>query len=165
MTGFFVYGLIGIGFAALAYGWTMTSYWPVSIFLLILASLFLYLVKRKFSPALSIALTLGTIFAAIGISLGMSFPLALTGLLTLLAAWDLDSFSRRLAFAAADDDSALIERQHLLRVGLVLLLGVGFSLASLNIRLKFNFELALGLILLTFLGLGALVNWLRSIEH
>ena len=165
MTRLFIYALIGIGFAALAYGWMLTSYWPVSIFLLILATLLLYLVKRKFSPTLSLAISLGTIFAAIGVSLGMPFPLALTGLLTLLAAWDLDSFSKRLAFAAVDDDPKLIERQHLLRVGMVLLLGIGGSLISLNIRLKFNFELALGLVLLTFLGLGALVNWLRGIEH
>lgn len=161
----FIYLLIGIGFLSLAWGWTLTIYWPVSIVLLVLTPLGWYLVKRKVTPTLSLLLALGTVAAAVGLVFKMPLFPALTGLLGLLAAWDLDGFSRRLSFAAPQDEPAVLELRHLLRVGLVLALGTGLSLVVLNIRLRFNFELAVGLVLLTFAGVATLINWLRQIER
>jgi hypothetical protein len=139
----------------------MTGYWLVALSLLVLAPLGLVLVKRKFIPALGILLLLVTVVAAVGLLFGLALSLALAGFLFLLAAWDLDGFSRRLAFASPEDGIDFIERNHLLLVSLVLALGVGASFLALNIRLKFNFELVVGLVVLTFVGVGALINWLR----
>lgn len=165
MTRFLVYGLLGIGFLALAGGWALTDFWPVSLLLLVLTPLFLYLVKRKIIPTLSIALVLGAMAAAFGISFGMRLPYALGGVVLLLAAWDLDGFSRRLALAAPQDEPDFIQRQQLLRLGLVILFGLGTSLFVLNVRLQFNFELAIGLVVLVFASLAALLAWLKKIER
>lgn len=165
MTRFLVYGCTGIGLLTLAAGWATTEFWPVGIVLLLLTPLSLYLVKRKFTPALDIALTLGVISAALGISAGTTLPYALTGVLTLLAAWDLDGFSRRLAFAAPPDGPEAIQTRHWLWLGIMLLLGLGISLFVLNIRLQFNFELAVGLVVLVFASLAALLGWLSKLQR
>jgi hypothetical protein len=165
MTGLLVYGLLGIGYSALAFGWFLIAFWQVSLALLILTPLSLYLVYRKFAPTLDLALALAVIAAAIGLARQMPLPYALSGVVCLLAAWDLDRFNLRLAFAAPEGEPASLQRRHLLQLGVVLLIGVGLSLAVLNLRLKFNFELAIGLVLLVFASLAALINWLRKIER
>jgi len=135
----------------------------VGILLLILIPPSLVLIKRKFVPTLDIALALGVISAALGISFGMTLPYALVGVLTLLAAWDLDGFSRRLAFASPPDGPDAIQSRHLSWLVMILFLGLGISLFVLNIRLQFNFELAVGLVVLVFASLAALLGWLAKI--
>ena len=81
-----------------------------------------------------------------------------------LAAWDLDSFTRRLSFASAEDHPAIIEGQHLLRLSLVLLFAAGTSYLSLSIRFQSNFERAAVLAIFAFGGIAALVSWLRMKE-
>lgn len=165
MSRLLVHGFLTAGCLALAFGWATTSYWPASLALLILTPLGLYLVKRKFTPTLGIFLALAVISAALGISLHMPLPYALTSLLCLLAAWDLDEFTRRLAFAAPEDTPASLQKQHLQQLSLLLLSGLGASLLTTNLHLKFNFELAIGLVLLIFASLLALLNWLRNLER
>jgi hypothetical protein len=165
MIDWLVYGLLGIGYLSLAIGWTMKTFWSASISLLILIPLGLFLVKRKYAPTLGIFFALAVIFAAFGISLHVPLPYAFTGVLCLLAAWDLDDFTRRLAFASPQDNPGSWQQQHLLQLGLVILFGVGACLVVLNIRLKFNFDLAIGLILLIFASLAVLLSWLHKVGH
>lgn len=164
MTKVLVSGLLTLGLLSLAIGWTMAGYWPVGLTLLILTPLSLFLVKRKFIPTLSLALVLIVLLASFGLWRKLDLSLALLAVVCALAAWDLDSFSRRLALASAEDDPASIERQHLLHLGLVLLLAVGVSYLSPFIRFESNFERAIILVVFTFTGIGALVHWLRNRE-
>lgn len=160
-----VYGLLTLGLLSLAVGWTMAGFWPVGIIPLVLIPLGLYLVKRKLVPTLSVALVLMVLFAAIGLWFKVSLFLALTTVLCALSAWDLDSFSRRLLLASALDDAPnLLERRHLLGVSLILMLGTGLSLLSRSIHLESSFEWTVVLVLFSFGGIGALVNWLRRKE-
>ena len=164
MTRFFVYGLLTFGLLSLAAGWTLAGYWPVGFILLTLTPLSLFLVKRKYVPTLSLALALIVLLAAFGLLCDIDLSLALLAVFCLLAAWDLDSFSRRLSFASAEDHPASIEGQHLLRLGLILLLAAGLSYLSLSIRFQSNFERAAVLAIFAFGGIAALVSWLRTKE-
>lgn len=164
MTRFFIYGLLGLGFLALAAGWFLVGIWPVALALLLLAALILYLVKRNFTYLSVLTFALQTVAASVGLLRGVDLSLALVGFICALAAWDLDGFARRLAYAAPEDDRLRLERQHLLRLGFVLLLGLVISFVTLNIRVGFSFDLAIGLVLLTFVGIGALIGWLRRAE-
>jgi hypothetical protein len=164
VTRFFVYGLLALGLLSLAAGWTLAGYWPVGLALSILTPLSLFLVKRKFVLTLSLVFTLTVLLAAFGLWRKLDLSLALLAVVCALAAWDLDSFSRRLSFASAEDDPASIERRHLLGLGLVLLLAVGVSYQALSIRYQSSFEKAVILVIFTFGGIGALVSWLRRKE-
>ncbi|MCX6068706.1 MAG: hypothetical protein NT121_23650 [Chloroflexi bacterium] len=164
MTRLFIYVLITLGFSSLAIGWMMAGFWSIGLILLILLPVSLFLVKRKFSPAAALVLSLTVFAAAIGLWRGLSLFLALTAVLCALAAWDFDSFSRRLSFAPAQDEPQLLERQHLLWLSLVLILSVGISWLALSIHIKFNFEWAILLVVVMFSGISALVSWLRRKE-
>jgi hypothetical protein len=164
VTRFFVYGLLTLGLLFLAAGWTIAGYWTAGLALLILTPLCLFLVKRKFIPTLSLVLALTVLTAAFGLWLKINLLLALLAVFCLLASWDLDSFSRRLSFASAEDNPASIEAQHLLRLGLILLLAAGLSYLSLSIRFQSNFERAAVLAIFAFGGIAALVSWLRTRE-
>ena len=164
MTRFFVYGLLTLGLLSLVAGWTMAGYRPVGLILLILTPLSLFLVKRKYVPTLSLALALIVLLAAFGLLCDIDLSLALLAVFCALAAWDLDSFSRRLSFASAEDNPTFIERRHLLEVSLVLLFAVGVSSLSLSIRFESGFERAAVLAIFAFSGIGGLVNWLRLRE-
>jgi hypothetical protein len=164
VTRFFTYGLLVLGLLSLAAGWTMAGYWSIGLVLLILTPLNLFLVIRKFVPALSLFFALTVLMAAFGLWRKIDLSLALLAVFCALAAWDLDSFSRRLSFASTDDHPASIERRHLLWVSLILLLAVGVSYLALTIRYESNFERAVILVIVTFGGIGALVGWLRRRE-
>ncbi len=165
MARWLVYLLFGLGYAMLALGWALVLIWPFSLGLLCLAGLGLFAVKKKFHQALDLGFALGVMAAATGISLEMPFPYALGAVLSLLAAWDIDHFSRRLTLAASQDDPRAMLGRHLGQLGLVLLVGLAASLIVLEIRFQFNFELAIGLVLLVFASLAALINWLRKTER
>jgi hypothetical protein len=152
------------GLFCLAADWTLAGYWPVGLGLLAWLILSLFLLQRKFTPTLSLSLVLTILLAAIGLWRAINFPLALLSVFSILAAWDLDSFSRRLALAAEEDDPAVLERQHLLQLGLALLLAVVVSAGALFIRYESSFERAVILVVFTFGGIGALVQWLRRKE-
>jgi hypothetical protein len=164
MTRFFIYGLLTLGLLSLAADWTLAGYWPIGLAVLILIPLSLFLVKWEFTPTLGLTLALTVLLAAVGLWREIGLSLALLSVFCALAAWDLDSFSRRLSFAAAEDNPASIERQHLLRLGLVLLLAAVVSYLALSIHYVPGFERAVILVIFTFTGIGALVSWLRRKE-
>src|SRR5450759_3422958 len=103
MTKYFLYGSLILGLSALAVGWTIAGYWLVGLAVSILVPLSLFLVNRKFRPTLGLALTLTVLAAATGLWARVNLSLALTAVVCVLAAWDLDGFSRRLAFACVED--------------------------------------------------------------
>jgi len=111
----------------------------------------------------SLALFLA-IFAA-GFGVWSEFPIEwmIIGALGGLLGWDLSDFAQRLRFAAPTDDIRGMERRHLLRVGVVAILGGGLAYLSVVIHVRrLAFAVAVGLILLAALGLTRLVLRLRK---
>jgi hypothetical protein len=73
----------------------------------------------------------------------------------------LTEFMRRLRFAARTDDLRSLERRHLARVTIVVLIGVALASIAMLVRLEFTFEWVVLLTLIAALGVTQLVAWLR----
>ncbi len=118
--------------------------------------------RKKWMPGLGlIALTL---LAAAGLyqelSFGWLFAAALSGLLS----YDLSNFALRLRFAAPNEDARLLQRVHLTRLGVMTLLGLGFSTFAIFWQAEFTFEWAIFLMLAGVWGISLLVGWVRQRE-
>jgi hypothetical protein len=162
MTKIFIYASLTMGLTCLAIGWMLAGHGWFGLAVLCLLPLSLFLVNRKFQAMTGLVLTFCVLAGAIGLWMGLGLSMALLAVVFALGAWDLDGFSRRLAFASAEDDPQRLERQHLMQVNLVLLLGVGIDLASQSIRYSFGFEWALTLAILAFYGIGTLINAMKT---
>jgi hypothetical protein len=158
MTKFFMFAALLAGLVSLAAGWLMAGYWSMGLALLGVIPLSFFLVFRKFQPILSLVLAITVFTAALGLWVNINLSLALTAVVCILAAWDLDGFSRRLVFASAEDNPAQIERGHLGQVGLMLVMGVAIILVVQSIKLVFGFEWVLVLAIAAFIGISALVS-------
>jgi len=157
--------LLAIAFASLAFGWQAVGMGAVSLCMLALMVPCMGLAWRKYPGAGGLAFTLATIGAAAGLWRGMPLAAGLGGVMCALAAWDLESFSRRLRLAAPQDLPGRIEGRHLALLAVILAVGAGISLGTQVIHFRFNFEWAAVLAVLSFAGITALVNWLRKREN
>ncbi len=151
-----------IGLLLLGLGWLKTDYAWVGFGLFALTPVALVLVMRRVRAAAGVVLALAVVLAGVGLWTGVALWLALPGLVRVFVAWDLDGFSKRLAFAAEEDNPREMERRHLLQMGLVVLGGLAVDLISENIRFAQGFEWALGLAVLAFVGISALVLRIRG---
>jgi hypothetical protein len=100
--------------------------------------------------------------AAYGLILGISSALFISAAIFSLLAWDLAEFLVRLRRASPEDDTVLLEKQHLSRLAAPALIGFALSVYALTIHVQPLFE---GLVILMFFmvwGIGRVVNWLLS---
>ena len=152
-----------LGTAALAMGYGQAGAADYSRWFLLLAALWLFAHFRKWYWFSSIALLITIFAAAYGVWNEYPTVWMLLGALGGLIGWDLSDFARRLSYASPMDDTRIMERRHLERVGIVAVLGVGLALLSLYIRInRLAFEVAVVLVLLAALGLTRLVIGLRK---
>ncbi len=134
-----------------------------SLWFLILAAIWLVAHFRKWYWFSSVAFVIGVVAAAVGVWREFPTIWMLLGAVGCLLGWDLSDFARRLSYASPMDDTRSMERSHLERVGIVAAIGVGLALLSLYVRIhRLAFEVAVGLLLLTALGLTRLVIGLRK---
>jgi hypothetical protein len=92
--------------------------------------------------------------AAAGVLLNLPGWLSLLVVGLALAAWDLARLDRRLQDALDAPAVKRIERRHLARLGLVLVIGWGLGGLALSLRVSLGFGPALGLGLLVLIALG-----------
>ncbi len=161
MTKNFLVASLTLGLFCLAAGWVSAGVGWMGVAVLGLLLLSLFLLRRNFRPTLALVLTMTVLSAAIGLWVRVNLSLALVAVICVLAAWDLDGFAQRLVFAGPEDNPQQLEQEHITRLNLVVLLGVGLNLLSQTIRYKFGFEWALLLAILAFYGIGTLVNAMR----
>lgn len=137
------------------------GYWLAAPWIALIGVLWIF-IGTRWGPFGYVGLMAVVLAAGAGEILHLAPIPLLLALTFALAAWDLDHFSRRLALAAKQDDIAGLERNHLSRLGLVLLVGVALSLAAIVARgLSLSFEISGGLALLAAWGLTYLVIRLR----
>lgn len=109
----------------------------------------------------SLALFTYVSFAAFGLILGIDFGWMLAGSIFALFAWDMTDFRRRLRFAAEDDDLAGMERRHIARLTILVLVALLLVTVALYVQVKFTFEWGVLLVGVVVLGLIQLINWFR----
>ena len=84
------------------------------------------------------------------------------GALFALLVFDLSDLVRRSRLASPEDDIRGIERRHLIRLTLVIVLGGCLVFAALALYLQLAFEWTVVLIFVVILGIGRLVNWFQK---
>ncbi|RPI88557.1 MAG: hypothetical protein EHM40_22265 [Chloroflexi bacterium] len=152
-----------LGTASLAMGYSQAGATDYPRWFLLLSVLWLIAHFRKWYWFSSIALLILISAAAYGVWQGFPTVWMLLGAVGGLLGWDLSDFARRLGYAAPMDDTRGMERQHLLRVGIVAALGLGLALLSVFVHFqRLAFEVAVVLVLLAALGLTRLVIGLRK---
>lgn len=143
----FVYA--GAGFDQLARG------------LLLLGALWLYAGWKRWTWYSTIALLLSVALAGFGLWIDLSPGWLISGSLGGLLAWDLTEFMRRMDGAFETDDVPGMQRRHLARLTMVVLIGLLLASISMLVRLEFTLEWMMLLALVGALGITQLVAWLR----
>lgn len=152
-----------MGIISLAYGYSLEGFSEYALWIVLMGSVWVLAHWRRLYWFSSVAMLLMLFAAGFGVWQNFSLMWMFLGALGGLLGWDLSDFTRRLRFAAPTDDIVGMERRHLARVGVVAAMGLGLAYISnaLQIR-RLAFEVAVGLILLTALGLTRLVIRLRK---
>jgi hypothetical protein len=158
---FFILAAAGL----LAGVYWLAVYQPVSLVIVGLALLGLLFLQRGWYWVVSLLLVLYTGSAAAGFYLELQ-PAWLAGAaLSILAAWDLEYFARRLKNAGRVVAQSGFIRSHLLRLSWVSLLGLALFAIPNLIRLQFTFGLAVLLALLAVYGLSQGIAYLRRTSN
>ena len=152
-----------LGTISLGIGYIQGGMAGYSLWVLLLAAVWLITHFWKWYWFSSIALMIVILAAAFGVWHEFPTVWMLLGALGGLLGWDLSDFARRLSYAAPMDDTRGLQRLHMERVGIVAALGLGLALLSVFIHVqRLAFEVAVGLVLLAALGLTRLVIGLRK---
>lgn len=162
MTLFALLSSILICSASLAWGFAVRGFTSFSTWILILGAGWLFAIWQEWKWYSSIALSLSTIIAAFGLWFGFTPGWMFAGGIFALFAWDMTDFRQRLRGMADDDDTRGIERRHLLRISLLALIGLLLASITMLVRVQFTFEWGVLLVIVTLLGLGQLVSWLKG---
>lgn len=160
MTAFLLFGSILFGVGCVASGYSLAGYSLPGILLGVLGTAWIIGLIRRWSWVSLLGLVSIYGFAAAGFFLGLSAGLMFLGAIFGLAAWDLSDFSARLRMAAEGDDVPGLERRHILRLVLVLLLGAALSAAALVEHIHIPFEWMVVLILFGVWGFDRMVHQL-----
>ncbi len=105
-------------------------------------------------------LAAGCLLLAYGAWLDVAAGWLLGGMLTTLAAWDLDAFWRRLQRVARIEQADQLIGSHLRQLALTLMLGLVFSLVALFVRYELRFGWGLLIILLLIIAFGRVFHLL-----
>jgi len=139
--------------SVLALGFARGGYWVLSCIPISLAVLWLLGMRHKARWLVNFVL-LAYFSAAVAVSiLGTSALWLVTGVSSLLLAWDLQYLTWRAQPAARIEAEERIVQRHLGRVAAVCALGLLLSLAALLLRLRLGFGFIVLLSLLAILGL------------
>jgi hypothetical protein len=159
----FVFLLLSVGMLAVGY-FLGSLVWPaVGLCLFgVLWMVGLALSWDWISP-LSLFLVFGA--AVVGSFQDLSILLLILATISALLAWDLAEFHIRLRMASPEDDLSRLERPHLVRLLLLVLVGGTLSAIALTLHLKSTFEWLVILMFFVVWGMAQMVNRLLKKEE
>lgn len=114
--------------------------------------------RWRWFPALGLGAFI--VLAAYGLWIGLPAGLMVIGAIGGLAAWDLADFTVRLRYASPMDNVRDLERRHVARLLIVVLLGFLLAGIATFVRLQLTFEVVFVLVVLAAVGLAQLLRWL-----
>jgi hypothetical protein len=148
--------------ASLAWGYAQNGFASFSSWILIFGAGWFFAVWQEWKWYSSVALSLSTLAAALGLWFGFTPGWMFAGGIFALFAWDMADFRQRLRLISNDKDVRGIERRHLARVSLLALIGLILaSVAMFFVRAQFTFEWGALLVAFTLFGLVQLPAWFR----
>jgi hypothetical protein len=154
--------MVGV-FLALQF-WTATSEAWVILFLFP-SFLWHWAQRRELYYLDAIFLVFLTIASLVGVLFGGSQVLALLVILAGIGAWDLSRFMRILPLVEDEDEIRRMTKNHFLRLGVLVGMGVVLPLLAYSFRTELRLGFALLLAFLAILGLSRLVNSLSRISQ
>jgi hypothetical protein len=95
--------------------------------------------------------------AAVGLVLDLSNVFLISGALFAFLTWDLDGFYFRILKASPEDNTSSLEKNHLVRLALPVLVGAFLSAFALTVHLRTSFEWLVILVFFLFWGIGRMV--------
>jgi len=150
--------LMGVG--SLAWGYFYDGYPDIGFALLGLGLLWGWSIWRRWRWFAPIGLVATTLAAAAGLWINLPFGWMMAGGVGGLLVYDLAAFIHRLRFAAPGEDSKRLERTHLARLGLLIVLTFILSSIAMLWQSEFSFEWAIFLGLASVWGMSLLVRWM-----
>jgi len=148
--------------ASLAYGFAQRGFTSFSIWILIFGAGWLFAVWQEWKWYSAVALFLATVASAFGLWFGFTPGWMFAGGIFALFAWDMTDFRQRLRVMAKDDNSRGMELRHLARISLLAFIGLFLASIAMLVRVQFTFEWGALLVIVTLLGLGQLLGWLKK---
>jgi hypothetical protein len=146
---------------ALATGYTLAGFWPVSIFALLAGSLWLIALWRGWNRVTSLSIIIFVGVAAWGTWLGITAGWLLFGIIATLIAWDLGDFAQRFRQTEHRQNYATLQRIHLLQLAIVAGLGLLLGGIALSFELRLNMWWGILLGVLVIAGLSQAIGRLR----
>jgi hypothetical protein len=147
--------------ASLAWGFAQRGFTSFSTWIIILGAGWLFAVWQEWKWYSSVALFMVTVVSAFGLWFGFIPGWMFAGGIFALFAWDMTDFRQRLRGMVNDDDTRGLERRHLARISLLAIIGLVLASIAMLVRVQFTFEWSALLVIVTLLGLGQLVGWLK----
>jgi hypothetical protein len=147
--------------ASLAWGFAQRGFTSFSTWIIILGAGWLFAVWQEWKCYSSVALFMVTVVSAFGLWFGFIPGWMFAGGIFALFAWDMTDFRQRLRGMANDDETRGLERRHLARISLLAIIGLVLASIAMLVRVQFTFEWSALLVIVTLLGLGQLVGWLK----
>ena len=156
--------LLGLALAAIALfvGYAWKDKWIEALLFLILGAAGWMLPKMLARPLGSPLFVVFAAAAGLGAANELPAPAMLIAILAALAYWDLDAFRERLKRVPASENTRLLEKLHVQRLGWVLGLGLALSLPGLLLHLKINLLWAMLLSLLIVISIRQGIDFLRQ---
>lgn len=151
-----------VGTGALAWAYSQAGLEAAARWLLIIGLFWLAAYWRRWKRVSAWGLFVLIGFAAYGLWIGLPSSLMILGALGGLMAWDLAEFSGRLRYAGPTDDVREMEQRHIGRLVIVAILGTLLAGLTAVVRVPLTFEVVLGLVLVSAIGLAQLIRWLQS---
>ena len=147
-----------LGVSSLAWGFYDGGYPDIAFIILGLGLLWGISMWRRWRWFSGIGLAALTLAAAAGLWLNLPFGWMVTGCVGGLLVYDLSVFIDRLRYAAPGEDTGHLERTHLARLGLLLVLTLTFASIAMLWQSAFSFEWAIFLGLASVWGVSLLVR-------
>lgn len=132
--------------------------WPM-----IIAVLWAVAAWRKWHWFAHLGLAIDVLLGALGLwFLDLAPGWMFAGVTCALLAWDLMFFRQRQSFAASHEERRRVERRHLFRIAFLSLLGFGLSSLAMALRLQFNFDWAIFMVVVSGIALIEIIHWFRT---
>ncbi len=157
-----LFGSVSVLSLSLAVGHFLAGH-PVWVFVAIFLGIFwAFAHLRDWAWANSLSFLLFCITIVMGTFFDVAIIWLIMGVVSALVAWDISYWTTRKNRVGRIDREDIMVKQHLRRLGGVLVIGLGFSLLALNLHLTLTFGWILILGFVMILALSRVVSYLRD---